>query len=83
MENYLDRIPKWALVGIIFVLFAILVPVSTFSISQHLEEDAQQSADIRALTRNVDKLAVTVESLARQITFNREDIKENRSLVQR
>ena len=76
MNDFLNKVPRWALVGTILVMLALFVPVATFAINTHLSIDAEQSADIEALTRQQAALTANIKELAEAVR-NLKSVTEN------
>ena len=63
------NIPRWFLITVIVILIATGGPILTFAISNHLDQDVQQSNDIKALTANMNRVVEAIENL-KHITEN-------------
>jgi len=68
--KFLQDVPRWFLV---FLVLAITVPLFSYTINTHLAEDERQSADIKALTANVNTIAEAVRNLKTITENNREE----------
>jgi len=68
-----DNIPRWFLIAVIAVMLTIGGPILTYSVSTHLEQDEQQSDDIKALTANMNTVAEAINNLKTITENNREE----------
>lgn len=67
--KFLADVPRWFLLMMILALSS----VTTYAINNHLDENIQQSEDIKALTANVSRIAEAVENLKTITENNREE----------
>lgn len=67
------NIPRWFLITVIVILIATGGPILTFAINNHLDQDVQQSNDIKALTANMNRVVEAIENLKHITENNREE----------
>ncbi len=65
--------PRWFLVLLIAGMITLGSPIISYTVSNHLKEDVQQSADIDALTANIASLTEAVRNLKTVTENNREE----------
>lgn len=71
MNDVLKELPKWAL----YLVVSLTIPLSAYTVWQHVENDNSQSADISQLATTVANLAVVVE-------YNYKETERNGNTVQ-
>lgn len=79
VKDALKKTPSWAT----HLLLAVTMVISGWWVRDTLDENKQQSADIRELSSTVHDLATIVEYNYKEVERNSADVKELRGTQQR